>query len=258
MVAAAGSVGDGERLGVVIWSGSGAPADTEAAFVSDWAMDPVFRSRPTAAGPTASAFSLADATRTSGLSLAELPGVTSLHVAGHPVAYDTDRRLWYSDLEIDAGTSYFPFVRLALARYQPNSVPDAHLSRVVRADFVQLAPDRSVVITRPRSTSRNIVVTVAGIGYGKAATTAGSSVMEVVVERKRANTDLATAQELGWEEVPGPAAVLTASAGPGDSTVWSGPVTLPAGSAGSLRVIVREVELIGGARRPVYADAIVI
>jgi hypothetical protein len=53
-----------------------------------------------------------------------------------------ERQLWYADIEIDAGPSYLPFVRLALVRYQPTSLPDAHLSRVVLAEFVQLTPDR--------------------------------------------------------------------------------------------------------------------
>jgi hypothetical protein len=48
---------------------------------------------------------------------------------------------------MDAGEAYFPFVRLALARYQPQSVPDAHLSRVVLVDFAQLVPNRSASVT---------------------------------------------------------------------------------------------------------------
>ena len=37
--------------------------------------------------------------------------------------FDQVRKLWYCDLQLDAGTSYFPFVKLALARYQPHSIP---------------------------------------------------------------------------------------------------------------------------------------
>ena len=97
------SSGDGERLGVVIWSGSGAPDDAQKAFVSEWGLDPLYLSNATNDGPTVAAFKLADATKTSDLSLEELPGVTSLHVAGHRVDYDAERRLWYADLEIDTG-----------------------------------------------------------------------------------------------------------------------------------------------------------
>jgi hypothetical protein len=66
-------------------------------------------------------------------------------------------------MNIDAGKSYFPFIRLALVRYQPKSLSEAitgpetavlpgaanvHLSRVILADFIQLAPDRYASITR--------------------------------------------------------------------------------------------------------------
>jgi len=214
------------------------------------------RSGAIATGPTVGAFKLADATKTDGLSLAELPADTRVHVAGHRVNYDAGRRLWYADLEIDAGQTYFPFVRLALARYQPISLEHAHLSRVVRADYVQLAPDRAVTITRPKGSSRDLAVTVAGTGYTKGIRTDGRSLIEVVVERKRANTDLSIAQELGWEEVPDSTPVPL-TPGP-DATTWSGNVTLPAGATGAFRVVIREIEKFGTERRPVYADAIVV
>jgi len=55
--------------------------------------------------------------------LAAAKTAPAVAVAGHTVSYDQDRSLWYSDIQFDwstkSGTSYFPFVRLALARYQP-------------------------------------------------------------------------------------------------------------------------------------------
>ncbi len=63
-------------------------------------------------------------------------------VAGHKVEYDANKKLWFSDIVIDSGQAYNPFVRLGLARYQPNSIDNAHLSRVVLSDFMQLLPDR--------------------------------------------------------------------------------------------------------------------
>ena len=69
-----------------------------------------------------------------------------MSVAGHEVQFDNARRLWYADLELNAGGSYWPFVRLALARYQPESRGDCHLSRVVSPSSSQLLPDRSVEI----------------------------------------------------------------------------------------------------------------
>jgi hypothetical protein len=69
-------------------------------------------------------------------------------VAPHDVFYDPDRRLWYCDIEVTWGVSYYPFIRLALARYQPTSVPGAHLSKVVLADVMPLVSDRWLNVTQ--------------------------------------------------------------------------------------------------------------
>ena len=72
---------------------------------------------------------------------------------------DAERRLWYCDLDINFGASYFPFVRLALARYQPVSVHGAALSNIVLADFMSLAPDRWLTVSRAADiTIRNVTV----------------------------------------------------------------------------------------------------
>lgn len=161
------SSGDEEKLGVVLReapstfspigirtgipgtiipnASAAAPNDPLKPFVTQWGMDPVWDSELPKASPRFDDFKLASASM-SGLTLDELGGVT-VGVAGHEVEYDSDRKLWFCDIEIDAGHSYYPFVRMALARFQPNSIPNAHLSRVVLADFVQLAPDRTTSVT---------------------------------------------------------------------------------------------------------------
>ena len=48
---------------------------------------------------------------------------STVDVAGHTVGYDPDRQLWYCDIQFDNPSAYTPFVRLALARYQPHSIP---------------------------------------------------------------------------------------------------------------------------------------
>jgi hypothetical protein len=76
------------------------------------------------------------------------PSETRLEIAPHDVFYDTDRELWYCDIEIDQGASYWPMVRLALARYQPVSAPGAELSEVVLADVMPLVADRWLNVRR--------------------------------------------------------------------------------------------------------------
>jgi hypothetical protein len=85
-------------------------------------------------------------------------------VAPHDVFFDADRRLWYCDIEIDPGGAYFPFVRLALARYQPTSVDGTHLSNVVLADIMALTADRWLNVT-PEADSRALRIAVFGVSY---------------------------------------------------------------------------------------------
>jgi len=152
------SSGDGELLGVVLapeYNGFiqatrrvlrptlKAP---DASHLTQWGLSPaqVSRGLPAPYAPKLDQFTAAELSA-NGISIDEQPG-TAVVVAGHQVAYDADRRLWYCDITLDPGEAYYPFVRLALARCQPNSVGDAELSRVVLADFMQLAPDRTASI----------------------------------------------------------------------------------------------------------------
>jgi hypothetical protein len=73
---------------------------------------------------------------------------------------------------------------LALARYQPKSEPDADLWRVVLADFAQLAPDRSVVITFDPDLPRRLHVTVIGFSFQTGAGFGGPAQVEVRVEHR--------------------------------------------------------------------------
>ncbi len=58
--------------------------------------------------------------------------------------YDIKEGRWYADVRITPpDDAYFPFVRLGLARYQPNAIRGCELSEIVTSEFVQLTPDRS-------------------------------------------------------------------------------------------------------------------
>ena len=181
-------------------------------------------------------------------------------VAGHAVAFDPERKLCYCDVQVYLGMSYWPFVRLALARYQPNSIdtPSVHLSRVVTADFAQVAPNRFVTITgRPpvpspspdqTPTQARRRVSVLGVSYE--ATPAGDPVkidhgpteMRVIVERR----DDSIGGELGWTEVGSPT-VLAVGAPVFGQTSWSGDITFPAlNLSGRFRLVIEEHEVRRG------------
>lgn len=152
------SSGDGELLGVVIAPVPALRLNHEhmtesltlpnglAALVTQWGYDPIWIAHGTYAVPSLHHFPAAKV-RESGLALEELANSTArVAVAAHPVSFDQERQLWYCDIPMDTGPTYFPFVRLALARYQPCSVQGVELSRVTLADFIQLAPDRSATV----------------------------------------------------------------------------------------------------------------
>lgn len=104
-------------------------------------------------------------------------------VVAYDVHFDPDRNLWYSDIVMDSRLSYFPFVRLALARYQPNSLfsedgSDCSLSRVVLSDFVQLVPDRWASLSYESKDKDVVTLTV----YGVAPTPTVASRQKVISE----------------------------------------------------------------------------
>ena len=96
------------------------------------------------------------------LTTEEKPGLW-VDVAGHEVQYNKALDCWYSDIQIAGIGNYFPFVRLALARYQPKSMHDVELSEIVLTDFIQLPPDRSAAIIVGRSNGvESVMVSVTG------------------------------------------------------------------------------------------------
>lgn len=261
------SSGDEEKLGVILREFPNIPPnDPLKPFATQWGTDPIWASPLPTSFPKATDFKLAKVVQ-AGLTLDEVPNV-KVGAVGHDVEYDPERKLWFCDIEIDTGKSYFPFVRLGLARFQPNSLPDAHLSRVVLADFAQLTPDRaaSVSFDSPNSLS----VTVSGFGYRTSSFEAEAAnpnniaspqvhgnKMRISLEAQRFGTDL------GWVPVPRSEVILSPTDAAGGLTVWKGKMELSASMGNTrLRLVIREYEtFIGGPEahieeRVVYADVL--
>lgn len=274
------SSGEGELLGVVLAQPLRAGLLTAVVlrgqtrglekYVTQWGADPLWRSTVPTANPTGANFTQAQQVE-GNLTLEELPGV-KVSVAGHKVHYDQDRRLWYCDLEIDIDQYYYPFIRLALARYQPKSVKtgqaDVKLSRVVQADFAQLAPNRTASLTWSAEDKRRVRISVSGASYIASGAGTGPSQMEVAVETR----DPEVKGDLGWIPVPDGVFPLQSSRTRQGPTVWSGEITLPEPrGAKPFRLVIKEYELFaveGGRlmtvapaqrepkRRLVYADSL--
>jgi len=247
------SSGDGELLGAVLWTGAADTWEEYQQYVSIMGLDPVHRSNQPDAVLTPAHFGNVAASAT-GLSIIEVPG-TQFGVAGFTPEYNADRKLWYCDIQFDRDkfTSYFPFVRLALARYQPESIANALLSPVTQTDFAQAAPDRRLAIDFKSDTRFDLRVT--GYAHGGR----GVNRMDVTIETR----DPTTPGDLGW--VRAHRAKYHLKLSPVDARKhlwrWEDDLKLP-GARGSkpYRLVVREYERYRAdppnrwAERVVYAD----
>ncbi|MEO5685905.1 MAG: hypothetical protein ABIR54_00965 [Burkholderiaceae bacterium] len=95
-------------------------------------------------------------------------GDTRVALVLYEPKYDPRSRRWYADIQIDEKYAYYPFVRLALARYQRYALPGMELSGILQQEFVQLPPQRRtrlIIQNTTRSaagTSVSLGVTVSG------------------------------------------------------------------------------------------------
>lgn len=252
------STGYGEMLAVVLPAATfkGDPSTEPASqplknFVTQWGNDPIWlsasvsgaapkrtnfplaRNAPDPAGKWLPGFAPADEAdqppgsfKTAALTHPELSKAsaqTLVEVAPHDVFYDEERQLWYCDIEVDWGAAYYPFIRLALARYQPVSLAGAHLSNIVLADFMPLVPHRWLNVLQTKE-PRTRHVSVFGFGFTDSSShkeaknaparsdrlldgrvvqvhapeVAASSVVEVWVER----LDPSLGEDFGWRREP--------------------------------------------------------
>ena len=87
------------------------------------------------------------------------PGGAPVAVIGYRPEYSEDRRLWFVDVDIDPAAAHMPFVRLAVARFQPRSLPGLELSPIALCPFAQLPPVRTMIVSRPDERTTRVTVT---------------------------------------------------------------------------------------------------
>jgi hypothetical protein len=162
-----------------------------------------------------------------------------------------------------------PFVRLALARWQPNSLPGVELSGVVLAEFAQLAPDRGMTVVRDANDRGTLDLSVTGRTYdegpGPVPADEVSALRGSVRRRRRrapARRDRPP-RRLDRRERRSRRHDLPDAAAFEDAVRWSGRVHVDP-ARGPYRVVVREFESFavdagggsGRARRLVFAETI--
>lgn len=245
------SSGLGEQLAVVIQPGSAQPPAELDPFVTRWGRDPIH-----AAGTVIGAIADNTFPLRSGVGRdLRVPGGPVLRAVPHEVRYAADRDQWFCDIDLEL-RSYWPFVRLALARFQPNAVrtPVASgvagpeealsLSQVILADIVQVAPDRTAFVNvTPVGANRLLSVSLTGPSFTTTTTDTVAPDVDVIVQRR-----LRTAtSDLDWEAL-GSTVALTRFAAPepsGDSFVrrhqWSGQIGLSRSAVDTARFEYRIV-----------------
>ncbi|MEO7589095.1 MAG: hypothetical protein ABIS84_13840, partial [Arachnia sp.] len=208
--------------------------------------------------------------------LRDVQGQPEVRVLGYQPEYDEASGRWFVDVAIQETPALWPFIRLAVARYQPDSIDGYSLSPVALAHWVQPLPTRTLTVTRPDA--HRVQVTVTGVvnwlrfdqettadlpaeTLGADTPTGDDAVRATRLQRSR--TVVATLQQqpagagdLGWESMS-TAELLAVHVDEGNSSVatWTGTVVLPdmgdvpglrrpGGRESSWRVLVEEHELL--------------
>lgn len=190
------SSGEGEKLAVVLLRPGDTLNERTSKRVSQFGKDPAWDSATPQ--PTLTQASFANAVDAdANLGLAEAPGGQLVNVVAFEPEYDLkSRHLWFCDVDMSpkANTSYYPFVRLALARYQRHSIGwDTKLSPVIQTDFHQLVPSRTLTLTLTGPHKLDVTL------HGPAPDAPIRNRVEVTIEHH----DGAIPGDLGWRIVPG-------------------------------------------------------
>ncbi|GGS90329.1 hypothetical protein ACFFV7_44135 [Nonomuraea spiralis] len=267
------SSGDDELLAVVLdppAPSGGGPLPGHLA--TRWGTDPIW-SDTTVLPPPAPVNFPGPIAAADGLRLAESGEGRELvaAVVAHEPSYDAAKGLWFADVDVDLGaagrdSAYFPYLRLALARYQPYALAGLELSPVVQAEFAQLVPRRTLAVEETPDGGLRVTLSgpAAATEFGAQAGpglpgVAASHRVTATVQRRPFTSD----EELDWADTP-VRTELTCGAAPGGFE-WSA-VIPPAGMdiVWQYRLLVEEREryrtdpgtadksvVVGGAAQPV-------
>ena len=139
-------------------------------YYTHWGIDPIlFSNKPGGFSPDVNTFGMNP--HVDEVEHPDRRGGKTTAVA-YPVEFDEERQLWFCDLAISPGTMYFPFVKLALARYQEHSVrkngQDVCLSPMVMSTMIQLMPDRKTTLSFKKDDKNSkLTITVSGPIYNE-------------------------------------------------------------------------------------------
>ncbi|WP_316174548.1 hypothetical protein [Bradyrhizobium sp. SZCCHNRI1073] len=243
------SSGRGEKLAIVVYAAHLTKSPPELSrFVTEWGFNPRKLSGAPLNRPVLEDFPTAEGkvvAQTITLYSGEKPDpqlggqppppiTTEVSLATYDVTLDGPNDVLYCDIDVNPGPTYFPCLRLAIARFQAMSLDEARLSPVVLADFIQLVPGRSLSIAPPQLGKRRITVT--GVSYVDTEFGLTTSEIEAYLERRSPS---GPSQPL-WEIIPDSKVALVPERVGAETMTWTGNITQPPDH--SWRIILLEYE----------------
>ncbi|MDX2565270.1 hypothetical protein PV371_37375 [Streptomyces sp. TX20-6-3] len=255
------SSGADEALAVLTWNDSNpVPSDgVLPPYVTAIGRDPVVASSPSPATVSYTDFDMrVNVGLNAPIEIPEYPG-SSVRVAAHKVNFDVERDLWYADINIvghkGGDSTFFPFIRLALARYQPHSMSGQALSPVVRTEITQLTASRTATVT-----GSGAIRSIAVQGRAYAATATGvKPQMHAIVETRMPGVG---DPNLGWTAIGQPTPLNVSVTN--NQAQGTGSVPIPAGPEAK-RIRIEEYLTLplgpgvsGTGRKLVYFDTLPI
>ncbi len=249
------ATGEGECLGVVLAPLAGENATAPGPnLVSQWGQDPIW-ARESGVLSALDANHINAATMVTiypGVSLAE--GAGTADIATFAPNFNSVRQLWYFDVGLNTDGAYFPFLRLALVRFQPQSIRDPNnpngtlqASPVVLTEFVQLSATRAASVVNAGSGNYNVSLTgptapnLPSVGGTLASAASGHT---VTAEFQEATT--AAPDDIDWTTIPNTITVLAPLGGKLPAVTYNASMVFPTSSAiagAHHRILFKEYEI---------------
>lgn len=238
--------GEGELLGVVLQAET--PLDPK--LCSRYGLDAAWAGQPNPEAVLLEPHHFTNSVAQSAVTLAE--GGNAIAVGFTP-EWDAVRSHWFCDVALDVEAlpwNYWPFVRLAFVRFQPQSLPDAMVSAVALGEFVRVAPDRDLRMAWQGDKQHLQVTLVGRAPEGRHPPSVALRVQQTPVPLG------STPDELDWVHVSGDPETIDDTAfftllGPVDPGAldgvmrWETVVTLPTDrDSARMRLEVAEYELL--------------
>jgi hypothetical protein len=229
--------GNEELLGVVCAPESQISISDEnrrgmKAYVTQWGAEILVATPSIGPGPFARNLSLKTLTFDGMLSTTGIANdqPVAAVVAGHKVSFDEASREYFADIALSGHGSPYAWIRLALARLQPESVDGAHLSQTVIAQYSQLLPDRWVTVSEVTGNPR--IMNVAAARTPVEAVQGNSEISAFVTTHVPAEVGDGRDGQLElhagrlWRLIS--EAQLEASVGTAQGSYWLGEISIPA------------------------------